>query len=128
MLQSFPPPDGAVPGLSTLHPAFRPYAEALLAYARQVDPRFVVTSARRTRAEQQRLYNRWLRGQSPFPALPPGSSSHELGMAVDLARINVDAATDPLLRQLGKAWQEAGGHWAGDGDPVHFAAPTSWWR
>jgi len=116
-----------VPSLRTLHPQFRPFAEALLAYARKVDPRFVITSAKRTRTEQARLYSKWLAGQSPFPALPPGRSSHGLGMAVDMARLNVDAATDPLPPQLGAAWQKAGGHWAGKGDPVHFAAPRSWW-
>lgn len=116
-----------MPTLATLDPQFRPFAEALLAYARKVDPRFVVTSARRSRTEQQRLYSKWLRGQSPFPASPPGSSSHELGLAVDIARLNVDAATDPLLRQLGAAWTAAGGWWAGEKDPVHFAAPRAWW-
>jgi LAS superfamily LD-carboxypeptidase LdcB len=117
-----------VPSLRTLDPRFRPFAEALLAYARKLDPRFVITSARRTKTEQARLYSKWLRGLSPFPALPPGRSSHELGMAVDMARLNVDAATDPLLPALGRAWQEAGGSWAGPGDPVHFAAPPSWWK
>lgn len=117
-----------MPSLRTLDPRFRPYAESLLAYARRLDKRFVITSAKRSRTEQARLYSKWLRGESPFPALPPGRSSHELGMAVDLARLNVDAATDPLLPQLGRAWQEAGGHWAGKGDPVHFAAPLSWWQ
>jgi len=117
-----------MPSLSQLDPRFRPYAEALLAYARKLDPRFIVTSGRRSRGDQQRLYNAWLKGESPFPALPPGKSSHEIGLAVDIARLGVAADQDPLLLQLGNAWQAAGGHWAGKGDPVHFAAPLAWQR
>lgn len=115
-----------MPSLSSLAPRFRPFAEELLRVARALDSRFIVTSAKRSRTEQQRLYNRWLSGQSPFPANPPGRSQHELGLAVDLARFGQDAADDELLRVLGKAWTSAGGLWGGDKDPVHFGAPRSW--
>lgn len=115
-----------MPSVSSLHPRFRPYAKELLDVARKLDSRFVLTSAKRTRTEQQRLYNAWLKGLSPFPASAPGSSSHELGLAVDLARLGKPAAEDPLLRQLGAAWKAAGGVWGGESDPVHFGAPLAW--
>jgi hypothetical protein len=115
-----------VPSSSTLHPSFRPYADELLRVARDLDKRFVFTSTRRSRADQVRLYNRWLKGESPFPALPPGRSQHERGLAVDMARLNVDPADDELLEELGEAWREAGGVWGGAKDPVHFEAPRAW--
>lgn len=117
-----------MPNLSRLHPQFRPYAEALLAYARDIDPRFTITSAWRSHMDQAALYAKWLKGQNPYPALPPGKSSHELGLAVDMARLGVDASTDEVLAQVGEAWRRAGGHWPGALDPVHFAAPLAWQR
>ena len=42
-----------------------------------------ITSAGRTRAEQQRLRDLYLAGKGNF-ALPPGNSQHELGLALDL--------------------------------------------
>lgn len=100
-------------------------AELLLKYARTLDPRFTVTSARRSTTDQQRLYNRYLAGLSPFPALAPGHSQHERGFAVDLMRLNVDPAHDAVLAQLGEAWRRAGGVWGGSVDPVHFEAPKA---
>jgi hypothetical protein len=112
-----------VPTLRTLDPRFRGFAEALLRFAREHDHRFVVTSARRSTADQRRLYQRWLKGQSALPALPPGRSQHERGLAVDMVRLNIDPQDDELLAALGQAWREAGGVWGGEVDPVHFEAP-----
>lgn len=109
-----------------LHPKFKPYADALLAYARTLDVRFIITSARRSRADQQRLYNRWLKGQSAFPALAPGKSQHERGWAVDVARLGVPPESDEQLALLGSLWRQAGGVWGGPVDPVHFEAPKAW--
>lgn len=44
-----------------------------------------VTSASRSRAEQQVLYDRYLAGQGPLAA-KPGTSAHEVGQAVDIAK------------------------------------------
>jgi len=115
-----------VPSLSTLRHDFRPYAEACLKAARTLDARFTITSAKRSRTDQQRLYNRYLKGESPFPALPPGRSQHEKGLAFDMVRLNVDPEDDDLLREVGAAWRAAGGVYGGDVDPVHFEAPKSW--
>jgi hypothetical protein len=115
-----------VPSTRGLDPDFRTYADALLRVARRLDSRFLFTSTFRSRADQQRLYNRYLSGDSPFPALPPGRSQHERGLAVDLARLGVDPADDELLAELGAAWRRVGGVWGGAADPVHFEAPKGW--
>jgi len=115
-----------MPGTSKLDPRFRPIADALLRYARTVDKRFIFTSTKRSATDQARLYARWLKGESPFPALPPGKSFHELGLAVDMVRLNIDPADDEVLAELGEAWKAAGGVWGGTVDPVHFQAPKSW--
>lgn len=112
-----------MPGLGSLDRRFRPFATQLLRLARSIDARFVVTSARRSRSDQARLFARYQAGQSPFTALPPGRSQHERGLAVDLARLNMDPANDELLAALGDAWRKAGGVWGGSADPVHFEAP-----
>ena len=112
-----------MPSLSTLDPSFRPHAEVFYRWARQYVPGLVVTSARRTRAEQERLYRAAQAGENDgLPAAPPGASDHETGMAFDMARINVPALTDPVLRVLGSRWVGIGGRWSPK-DPVHFAAP-----
>lgn len=115
-----------MPSTAKLAPGFRPFADALLRAARALDARFVFTSTYRSPQDQRRLYSRYIKGESPFPALPPGQSQHERGLAVDLARLGVDPADDEMLVDLGTAWREAGGVWGGEVDPVHFEAPKSW--
>jgi hypothetical protein len=111
-----------MPSLRSLDPAFRPFAERFFKWARPQGAGLIITSARRTRAEQARLYQAFLSGQNNgLPATPPGSSSHELGLAFDMAQLNTDPLEDPLLRSLGAEWIRQGGTWWG-GDPVHFGA------
>jgi D-alanyl-D-alanine carboxypeptidase len=112
-----------VPSLTTLHPAFRPYAQAFFDYVHAIDGRFVVTSALRSSTEQARLRQRYLLGQSLIYAAPAGRSMHQLGLAFDMARLGVDALSDPLLPQAGALWKSIGGVWH-ESDPVHFEAPT----
>lgn len=108
--------------LFSLAPWLRRPAETLYGLGAGADPRLRVTSARRSRAEQSRLYARFLRGESHgIPALPPGQSMHEKGRAFDLARPSVDPFTDDLLPQLGALWNSWGGRWHSS-DPVHFEA------
>jgi len=106
--------------LGTLDPRLVPWAKYLYSLGKQYDGRLVVTSARRSMAKQQRLYNDYLRGISKIPAAPPGRSLHQLGLAFDLARIGKDPLTDPLLNWLGAVWTSWGGRWGGERDPVHF--------
>lgn len=94
----------------------RPYFERLFQIATQLDPAARITSAYRSRAEQERLYRRWLAGLSRFPAAPPGRSKHEKGRAIDLV------AEPAVLRRLGAIWEAAGGTWGKEQDPIHFEA------
>jgi LysM repeat protein len=68
-------------------------------------------SAFRTYAQQNYLYQLFLAGQGN-PANPPGTSSHELGVAVDLA--------DPAMRNVVDAIGASYG-WAG-------TEPAEWWH
>lgn len=114
-----------MPSLNLLEPWFRPMAHRMVTYARRRWPGagFVVTSTRRTFAEQRRLFERAQAGQNNgLPATPPGMSDHEVGLAFDFARLNQDPLTDPLLPLAGAHWAAMGGRWWA-GDPVHFAAP-----
>ncbi len=99
-----------------VHPILLPYFQWLVQQAQRLDSSARVTSAYRTRAEQTRLYRRYLAGLSRFPAAPPGRSKHEQGRAIDLI------ARDEVLRRLGAAWQQMGGRWGGERDPIHFEA------
>lgn len=105
--------------ISRLQPWFQPWARWLIQdVARHFGARRVtVTSTRRTRAEQNRLYQRYLRGQNPYPVAPPGRSLHESGVALDLV-------TEPrsVLNQMGAYWRSIGGTWGGASDPIHFDA------
>lgn len=94
--------------LSSLWPPLLAPAQFLLRHARNG----TVTSTRRSRAEQTRLYRRYLSGQSPYPVAVPGTSLHEQGMAFDLVADN--------LSELGALWERMGGRWGGSSDPVHF--------
>ena len=109
--------------LRTLEPTVGFYANHLYQYGKKIDGRLVVTSARRDRAKQARLYSSWLSGQSPIPAAPPGGSLHEYGLAFDMARIGIDPLADPLLTWLGRVWEHWGGRYGGQRDPVHFQVP-----
>lgn len=111
-----------MPSLTTLAPAFRPYAEAFYKYVHSVDSRFIITSALRSFQEQARLRQRYLLGQSDIYAAPPGQSMHQLGLAFDMARIGIDPFKDELLPQAGALWKRIGGLWR-PSDPVHFEAP-----
>ena len=97
-----------------------PWAKWIYALGKSYDPLLVVTSARRSSAKQQRLYDKFRRGETAIPAAPPGRSLHEHGLAFDLARIGKDPLNDPLLDWLGEVWTWAGGRHGGKRDPVHF--------
>lgn len=97
-----------------------PFATALLQVAWQLNPRAYVTSGKRGRALQRKLYLDWVSGRSRYPAAVPGTSKHELGLAFDLGGLD-----DSQLAQLGAIWESWGGRWGGrfrDSDPIHFEA------
>ena len=81
--------------------------------------------ARRGRWEQARLYREYLAGRNNgLPAMPPGTSDHEFGLAMDLAFPGTEPLQDGRLWDLGETWLRWGGRWASK-DPVHFAAPKN---
>lgn len=95
-----------------------PWATAILQLAQKINPRAYVTSAKRSRADQQRLYLAAQAGRSRFPAAAPGTSKHETGRAFDLGGL-----TASQLRYLGRVWTSWGGRWGGSfrkRDPIHF--------
>jgi LAS superfamily LD-carboxypeptidase LdcB len=85
-------------------------AEALATYGVDLYPAGPL-SAYRTYEEQAHLYQQFLDGIGA-PANPPGTSSHGLGIAVDVA--------DPVMRevidQIGAAYG-----WVGN-------IPSEWWH
>jgi len=97
---------------SKLDGRFRPAAEWLFLVAEynRLNPR--LTSAYRSISEQRRLYQRYLRGEMPYPVARPGRSQHNYGLAIDMVSSNNSA--------LGAYWESLGGRWGGTRDPVHF--------
>ncbi len=106
--------------LNTLHPGLVPFARYLHWLGKQYDGRLVVTSARRSSAKQAELRRKWESGESRIPANRPGTSLHEHGLAFDMARLGIDASTDPFLLALGQIWTQIGGRHGGRTDPVHY--------
>jgi LAS superfamily LD-carboxypeptidase LdcB len=102
--------------MSSLHPELARGLAFLQAVARHNGHGLVVTSMRRSRATQRRLYDDFLAGRSKYPAAPPGLSSHERGLAFD-AVIQPEA----LQAAYGRLWESIGGTWgASFNDPIHF--------
>lgn len=104
--------------LADLVEELREPARALIAAcdAAGLQPR--LTSTLRSRAEQTRLYHRYLAGTNQgFPVAPPGCSAHEKGEAFDLVVTPMDALAD-----VGYTWKSWGGGW-GESDAVHFELP-----
>lgn len=77
---------------------------------------FTVTSTRRSVADQARLYRAYRAGRSQYPAAPPGTSAHELGLAFDAV-----VRPESYQAAFGALWERLGGEWGGKyQDPVHF--------
>ncbi len=109
-----------------LRPEFKRAADYLVEVLREYGA-FRVTSGLRTRAEQEELYQRWLRGDpGVLTPAPPGRSQHEKGWAIDVAQPGVPPKEDEILAAAGEWWRSLGGVWGGASDPVHFEAPRSW--
>lgn len=82
--------------IDSLEPEFKTQVETLLEALETVSGvKWIVTSGRRTMAQQQALYDqgRTTPGQIVTKA-PPGSSAHNFGYAVDLVPLN----------KVGEAW------------------------
>jgi LAS superfamily LD-carboxypeptidase LdcB len=102
--------------LRELHPTLARSAVAFVDALRRAGLLVTITSTVRSTAKQRRLYEAYLaRGRSGLPALPPGRSLHEHGLAFDMV------LSPPLYRQAGALWRRFGGQWF-PSDPVHFQA------
>jgi LysM repeat protein len=84
-------------------------AEALRLYGVELQPGGPL-SAYRTSDQQAELYDLYLSGQGA-PAVPPGSSSHEAGLAVDLATPEMRSIVDEIGGQFGWAKVNGPGEW-----------------
>ncbi len=104
--------------IDALIPELQDGARQLLALASRAQVNPQVTSTLRSNFEQKRLYERYLRGESRYPAAPPGTSAHEYGWAFDLL-----VAGEQNQYDLGQVWQSWGGVWGGSKDPIHFEMP-----
>jgi len=96
-----------------MQPWLAPYAGWLLDLLTANGIRYSINSVYRTRAEQQALYDRWVRGINKYPVAIPGTSKHERGLAMD-----INSYPD-VNDQLGAIWQRMGGFWTAK-DRVHF--------
>src|SRR5574341_132132 len=94
--------------LGELTPFARAWAEEAIRFVERLGGRVTVTSTKRSRAEQAKLYRRYRLGLTKYPAAPPGASTHEKGIAFDLA-----VTPRSLLNVLGRAWEAAGYTWGG---------------
>jgi hypothetical protein len=61
-----------------------PLATRLLGLLEHFGGRLMIRSGRRSRGEQQKLYDAWVAGEGNYAAVP-GFSAHERGAAADLA-------------------------------------------
>jgi len=100
--------------LPGLRPELQPWARRLLAQARQP---YEVTSVRRSRRKQTKVYRRSLKDpEYEFPVAPPtcDCATHMDGWSWDMI------STPAELRRLGMLWRSWGGIWGSDEDPIHF--------
>lgn len=107
----------SVKGLAT--PQLEGFANRFLYFARLAGFSIEVTSVYRDPEHQRKLYLDSLKPGARYPAAPPGSSTHEKGLAFD---IRADPRT---LAILGRAWGKMGFTWGGlfrkpKPDPIHF--------
>jgi len=102
---------------------------------REAGVEMVVTSARRSHEEQQRLYDRYVAGKGPYAA-KPGTSPHEFGRAIDVAFRDATGKIVAAGTPMGLKFMEVvkpfadyfklgwGGKWAGAKyEPWHFQMP-----
>lgn len=111
--------------LRTLEPAYQGLAQEFVRVLATIVGAVVVTSARRDRAQQQKLYDDYLSGRSKFPAAPPGQSTHGAGLAFDLQLGGITPGKKPpypwQYQVAGEVWEALGFTWGGRfDDPIHF--------
>lgn len=119
--------------IQTLLPEVQPYARALLIKAAQQGIKLVVTSATRTYAEQDALFQQ---GRSKPGKIVTnaraGHSNHDFGIAFDVTIFDGPTpiwesprykAVGAIGRALGLTW---GGDWTSINDEPHFELKPAW--
>lgn len=98
--------------LAGLTAEVRRRAQWCLAYAAKYGVRVTLTSTRRSEREQAALYKAYLEGRSKYPALPPGQSKHQRGLAWD-------SWVEPAFREWWIAVRRYAGFRVPDSDWIH---------
>ena len=107
---SVPSPYGQLPLAGPAADAWNAMrSEALSSYGMDIYPAGTA-SAYRTYQQQAELYEAYLAGYGA-PANPPGSSSHELGTAVDLQTPEMRSVIDQIGWKYGWGKIHAPGEW-----------------
>ena len=105
--------------LANVHPELASKVRGMAAALKGKGITIRVTSAKRSTAQQAALYAR--RGALTYPVARPGTSKHELGLAVDLALVG--ARNSSAWAAIGEEGERQGLRWGGrfsKPDPVHF--------
>jgi len=111
--------------LRGLHPQVRERAEMTLKWANKFGVRVWVTSGFRSFNEQAALRDRFLRGESAFPANRPGDSAHNHGLAFDSV-LPAQWRGNPLAEDWWERVREFYGFNVPSNDSIHAEVPG--WR
>ena len=103
-----------VDGVVLQEQAMKALLEAKRDLARKSNKTISVISSYRSWAKQAMLYARYKAGLSSLPAAPPGSSFHNIGLAIDITNWS-DQEVRSALTKHGWNWG------SGFGDKVHFS-------
>lgn len=95
--------------LANVHPELANRVRGMAAALKGKGITIRVTSAKRSTAQQAALYAR--REANPYPVARPGTSKHELGLAVDLA--SVGARGSSVWAAIGEEGERQGLRWGG---------------
>jgi hypothetical protein len=106
--------------LRGLHPVVRERAELATRYAESIGIPVTITSGYRSWETQERLRNRWERGEAKYPANRPGDSSHNWGLGWD------SWVPEPYFPAWDYIKRAVGFRTYPDTDPVHAEYPG--WR
>lgn len=127
--------DDQINRFKQLTPEMQTATIGLIDYAHANGLKVSVTSSYRSNAEQQALYNDDLASHGGAPSgfvAKPGSSNHEMGIAVDIKIEGADMhnKNDPKCKLLGEYWigqgYRWGGVWTSANEPWHFDLKSSY--
>jgi hypothetical protein len=112
-----------IAGKTKLYALYPPWRDWALWAVDQLERRGfsgTITSGKRSRTEQSRLYQDYISGRSKLPAAPPGRSSHEYGLGLDFEV--VQGYKSPQQRQAMALLHQWGAELVA-GDDVHAQYP-----